>query len=125
MTRKFLLSAVFAAGVVACAAPQERAVADVGWDADENGVLGEDEFRTGLADADGFGAWDADDDGLLSEDEFAETNVGGDFGMFDTDDDGFLNDEEFGVGLFDTWDADDNGVLDDSERASAEGFFNA
>ena len=98
------------------------------WDADQDGVLDEDEFDMGtdewLGDSDigDFAAWDADRDRLLSEEEV----YGGAYNVWDVDRDGLLSQDEFGAGTdawlgdtdmsdFTDWDADRSGLLDDEE----------
>ena len=62
------------------------------WDADQDGILSEEEFGTGFGENEAFDSWDADGDGLLSEDEF-NTGV---FGSYDEDDSGAIEEPEFG-----------------------------
>ncbi|WP_282026256.1 hypothetical protein [Limimaricola cinnabarinus] len=62
------------------------------WDADTDGMLNPDEFRTGFAEMKDFTAWDTDGDGMLSEEEWYQGN----FDHYDTDASGMLEDAEYG-----------------------------
>lgn len=97
------------------------------WDADEDGVLSEEEWSTGFTDADLFNDWDADDSGAINSDEFGE----GLFWRFDDDGDGVLTQAEWDEGFdtwygetavdleFGIWDADGDGVVSQEEFVSA------
>jgi hypothetical protein len=102
-----------------------------GIDADDDGVLNDEEFYTSYYDA-----WDTDDDGILNEDEWAlgtdsYLNMGGndEYGVFsdwDLDTDSQVNQDEFQTGMeslsyYDEWDANSDSYLSESEVA--EGYF--
>ena len=75
------------------AATPALAQEDMGaWDANEDGVLDNEEFSAGFGESDVYSTWDADGDGMLSEDEFNE----GVYGAYDEDDSGAIEEEEFG-----------------------------
>ena len=96
-----------------------------GWDADESGVLDEDEFYGGV-----YNSWDMDDDLQVSEAEFGENDIGwfteadygdteyGDYGYWDTDASGYIDEEEYGAGIYDTglydrWAGDADGIYEE------------
>ena len=62
------------------------------WDANEDGVIDNEEFDAGFGESGVFGNWDADGDGMLSEDEFGE----GVYGSYDDDESGVIEEPEFG-----------------------------
>ena len=71
-----------------------------------------------------FDGWDANDDGLLDDDEFglasSDWDIGDDsFDTWDVNDDGYLDDDEMSDGLFDTWDDDDDDQLVGTEYDDA------
>ena len=101
-TSCFVLALFLAGGLGGCApgvAGYDEPGADLGlydtWDADDSGLLDENELYAGT-----FDTWDTDDDGLLSADEFGLGT-------------GWFDDTTFGA--FDTWDVDSSGLIDNDE----------
>lgn len=74
-----------------------------------------------------YSEWDANNDGMLDEQEF---DAGYDevglydelYDDWDVNGDGVLDEDEFGDGLYDSWDKDDNGYLEEDE-AEEIGFW--
>ena len=90
-----MMAVALALGLVApvFAAAPAMAQEDMGaWDANDDGVLDNDEFATGFGESGVFGDWDSDGDGSLTEDEF---NAGV-FGGYDDNGDGTIDESEFG-----------------------------
>ena len=85
------------------------------YDEDDDGVFSEDEFNNWNTAWGGdyeYDAWDVNNDNVLDNDEFY-TGIG-DAGIYegwDVDNDGLYADEEVYGGLFETWDADDDDYL--------------
>jgi len=82
----------------------EAAYTDIGyyntWDLNDDGILDENEWATGISnyygdyDGDDYGVyddWDLDNDGYINDDEFVDNN----FAFWDTDDDGFVDEVEY------------------------------
>lgn len=90
------------------------------WDADDDGLLNEDEFGISF-----FDAWDLDDNDEIVETEW--NDFAADFGLddetwsvWDADADGVLSEDELNTGLgnlnfFTDWDLDDDELLDEEE----------
>jgi Ca2+-binding EF-hand superfamily protein len=90
------------------------------WDADDDGVISEDEFQAGIEKEGIWTDWDANQDKKLDEEEFTVSaeNVGMtdlDFNAFDADDDGSVDGEEFQDGLFGAFDEDSSGFIETKE----------
>lgn len=97
------------------------------WDANDDGVLSEEEWGTGFTEAGLFSEWDEDESGTIGDDEFAT----GLFGWFDDDDDGELTAEEWDEGFdnwygeqavnldFSNWDDNEDGYVDEEEFTDA------
>ncbi len=62
------------------------------WDADKDGVVNQEEFKTGWNDMGTYGEWDTDGNGALSEDEFDAGLYSG----YDADNSGVIEEPEFG-----------------------------
>ena len=101
------------------------------WDADGDGVIGEEEWGAGFGGTSVFGDWDADGDGGIDEAEFA-TGVGaggfdaaafGDFAAWDLNGDGKLDPAEFDRGFFGFYDRDDVAGLSEAEFGEAAGLL--
>lgn len=91
------------------------------WDANDNGIIENDEFSE-LATSK-FEEWDANDDGMLDKEEVV-ANWGYTFPMdyregwmseWDADGDGTLSENEFNQGVFEFMDIDDSGALENDE----------
>lgn len=61
------------------------------WDTDTNQELSQDEWTQGFGETGIFDDWDANDDGMLEEDEFHE----GVYSAYDQNDDDILDEDEF------------------------------
>lgn len=84
------------------------------WDADSDGMLTEEEFRSWWADANPFERWDVDADANLSEEEWSAT-FDADMGEVDLDGDGNVTRQEVEDALFGIWDDDGDGRLGEDE----------
>lgn len=112
------MAVLLAFGIAGTANAQECSMGD--WDTDANAELTNDEFTAGIESDDWFGAWDANEDGLLDENEFgvATSGWGLDNEMLWNDwneDDGVLEDDPLSDGLFDVADRDRNEMLNCDE----------
>lgn len=91
------------------------------YDADENALLDEAEFRIGARDMEYFGMWDADDSGFLDDTEIERgldrfgIVVDPSAAAWDTDGDGAVSEDEFLAGAFAMLDADRDDALDREE----------
>lgn len=83
------------------------------FDGDGDGIVSDDEFRSGL-----FDAWDANDDSLIGEAEWGESDLFGDdiaFGDYDADGDGFWDEDNFRTaydeaGIYNAYDSAGDGL---------------
>lgn len=126
MNRQILLLgflAAFAIGPV-------HAEADFGeWDIDENGGINEAEYASGFENDGVLEKWDANEDGILDDDEFGEMF----YTIFDADRDDRLTVEEFDRGVdsffgeqavnlsIPRWDADGDGIISRDEFTQTAG----
>lgn len=62
------------------------------WDADNDGILSQEEFNEGIAETGVYSDWDTDATAGLNEEEF----YGGAYNVVDQDDDGVLAEQEYG-----------------------------
>lgn len=92
MMKKYSMMTALALVLGLAAAPVMAAEDWDAWDANDDGILDNDEFNTGFGEAGVYDSWDGDGDGALSEDEF---NAGV-FGGYDKDDSGAIEEPEFG-----------------------------
>ena len=95
--RTFILALGLTFTLTACAEEESQVVED--YDEATEGPI--EEEVDGAFDNDteytGYGTYDLDNDGLLSNDEY-DTGIGdGAFGTYDADADGYLNDDEYRV----------------------------
>ena len=91
------------------------------FDADEDGFVTQEEFGTGLDNAENFegdegffGMFDADDDGFLGLDEVEDQDEAY-FDTYDVNDDQRLDRDEYYGGVFTRYDADNDTILNDKE----------
>ena len=82
-----LAAATFSLSLVSAAAAADFE----SWDENRDGQIEATEFNNDLRDRGVFTNWDADEDGVLSEDEFNE----GVYGYYDEDDDGLFSENEY------------------------------
>lgn len=92
------------------------------WDANDDGLLDEDEFGKGLAEKEVFEKFDRNADERLDEQEFTVNAedyglVNVEFNAFDADGNDFIDGDEFESGLFDTYDTDDSDFIETDEFA--------
>ncbi len=98
----------------------------VALDVDGDGIVNEDEWRTGMTplldDAGTWSDWDADGDSELDANEISESlETRGFYDVIDADSDDVIDDEEIGDFFYDVFDLNDNGEIDVTEwDASAE-----
>lgn len=96
------------------------------WDANADGFLDENEFRTRFSDGQLYGDWDSDRDRNISTAEWGTVNTtwgdapggvdtNGLFDTWDADEDGLIDNNEMSTGVYDTWDVDDNNMVDTNE----------
>lgn len=103
------------------------AVAQMGWDANQDSSVDEAEFGTGFDEGGVFGEWDTDADEQLSEEEFTagfgdgyDEERFGAYSDWDEDASGGLSQEEFDAGVFGAYDGDDDGMLSQEEFGEYE-----
>ncbi len=94
-------------------------------DANSDGKVSKDEYQNSLSDAGVYSDWDADNDGLLTDEEFDEAGFDNDFTAWDADNSDYLDAGEVYDGYFDSFDENENGHWNAGEwdDAGDEGFF--
>ncbi|PRY94548.1 hypothetical protein BCF33_0139 [Hasllibacter halocynthiae] len=111
--------AALAAGVAFAQTDMETGMMD--FDTDADGIATMDEFDEGLGTSGLYTSLDANQDGVLTEDEYGDYSD--DFAGYDADASGDLTEDEFNRGIFGAYDLDASGDLDDTELQTADADF--
>lgn len=104
------------------------------WDANNDGMLDNNEFRTRFNDGGWYGDWDGDRSGTLTNEEFGTANTSwgtapegvetnGLFESWDADKNGQLVGDEAANGAFSVWDRDRNNTIDTNEFNAGVNWF--
>ena len=118
LTLMIAATSLLAAGSAFADAHAAKTMAD--YDADGDGMVNMDEYRTGDGKM-GFASLDADESGSISEDEMAgmaEDKMG--FADYDADASGDVSEDEFYDASFRQFDADGDTMLNEEEYGAYE-----
>jgi hypothetical protein len=100
--------------------------ADFGkFDANADGILDTNEYYGYVSDAGMYSGWNADNNGLIEENEFGKMGVDNKFSDWDEDTNGCLDTTEVYDGLYSSYDENENGHWDNGEwdDAGDSGLF--